>query len=224
MSDAIKIEAKTRKEEGSSAARRLRRNGVLPAIVYGAGNDPGMIALNEHDFEQLLRHHASENLVIDLAVDGDKVKKVLLKDVQHHPVSGQVLHADFQEISMTEMLRVNIALELTGTPSGVSQQGGVLEHLLREVEVECLPADIVEEIEVDVSALNIGDSLAVEDLPIDTSKYTVLTAADIAVAAVAAPRVSAAEEEEEAEGEAAEEGVGPAEPEVIKEKKEEDEG
>jgi large subunit ribosomal protein L25 len=99
-----------------------------------------------------------------------ETKKVLLQEVQHHPVTGRILHADFQEISMTEKLRVEIPVRLSGEPAGVTQQGGVLEHILRAIEVECLPGDIVEQFDVDVSALQIGDRLSVSDIKVDAAR------------------------------------------------------
>ena len=213
---ALKVEAQTRQEKGSAANGRLRRKGFVPAIVYGAGQDNLPIQLNEHDFVQILKGHAGENLIMDLEVAGEKQHKVLLKEVQHHPVTGSIVHADFYEISMTQKLRVEIPLRLIGDPLGVTQQGGILEHLLRTIMVECLPADIVEDFVVDVAALEIGHSLSVADVKLDTAKYTVISAPDLAVVRVAAPRA----EEEEAP---AAEGAA-AEPEVLTEKKTEEEG
>lgn len=209
---ALKVEAQPRQDKGTAAMGRLRRKGFVPAVVYGAGRDNLLIQLNEHDFIQILKGHASENLIMDLEVAGEKQHKVLLKDVQHHPVTGNIIHADFYEISMTQKLRVEIPLRLVGDPVGVTQQGGILEHLLRAVTVECLPADIIESFDVDVAALDIGHSLSVSDVKLDTAKYTVISAADLAVARVAAPRA-----EEEVAPEAAAEGA--AEPEVLTEKK-----
>lgn len=214
MADEIKITAELREEHGKAAIRRLRAKGLLPGVVYSGGKSASMIQLDGHDFEQLLRHHASESLIMSLQIGKANPRKVLLREVQRHPVNGNILHADFYEISMTQQLQVNIPVELTGTSAGVVEQGGVLEHLLREIEVECIADDIIEHLDVDISALNIGDSLQVEDMNIDLDKYNVLTPMDTAVAAVAAPRV---EEEEEEEEEELAEG---AEPEVIGEKKE----
>lgn len=210
---ALKVVAQTRQDKGTAAIGRLRRKGFVPAVVYGAGRDNLLIQLNEHDFVQVLKGHASENLIVDLEVAGEKQHKVLLKEVQHHPVTGNVIHADFYEISMTQKLRVEIPLRLVGDPVGVTQQGGILEHLLRTITVECLPSDIVEGFDVDVAALDIGHSLSVSDVKLDASKYTVIAAADLAVARVAAPRA-----EEEVAPEAAAEGAA-AEPEVLTEKK-----
>jgi large subunit ribosomal protein L25 len=218
MAQDIKIKADVRVEQGSAASRRLRRSGSVPGIVYGGDNEPRMIELNEHDFSLLLAHHASEHLIMDLQVGKDKMVKVLLEEVQHHPVSGRVMHVDFREISMTEKISLAVPVELTGEPVGVATQGGVLEQMLREVEVECLPADVLEQIEVDVSGLHIGETATVAVIELDSAKYTVLTAADVALAGVAAPRVAEDAEEGEEEAESSDQ-----EPEVIGEKKDAEE-
>jgi large subunit ribosomal protein L25 len=220
MASESKLVAETRTLSGSAAARRMRRAGWMPGIVNTDRGDAQMIRLNRHNFEMMLHHHASENLILDLAVDGGDARKVLLKEVQHDYVSGEPIHADFVEISMTKKMRINIALKFVGEPFGVSQEGGVLEHPVRQVEVECLPTDLVEEIEVDVTALKIGDSLLARDIKLDP-KLTILTPGDVAVALVSAPHV----EEVAAPVEAAVEGAEAAkEPEVIEKGKEKTEG
>ncbi|MFH0953466.1 MAG: 50S ribosomal protein L25 [Verrucomicrobiota bacterium] len=212
---AVKLAAQKRDIQGTEAVRRLRGQGLVPAIVYGSGKEGQMIQLNAHDLEQTLRGHRGEHMVMELEVDGGKALKVLLKEIQHHPVSGKIIHADFNEISMTRKLRVEIPIRLVGEAAGVSQQGGVLEHIMRVVEVECLPADIIEHVDLDVAGLHIGESLTMANVKLDPAKYTVLSAPSQAVAAVAAPR---AEEEVVAPEAAAVEGaVG--EPEVITAKK-----
>jgi len=165
----------------------------------------------------LLHRHASENLVLDLEIDGKKPKKVLLKEVQHDTLSGCILHADFVQISMTKRMRIAISITLVGEAVGVTHEGGVLEHLLRELEVECLPMNLVEELKVDISDMKIGDTIQVSALEIDP-KLTVLTDSELPVASVAAPRIE--EEPEPEEVEAVAEG---AEPEVIGEEKKEEE-
>lgn len=219
MAEDLKLAASPREGTGSGESGRLRRAGILPAVVYGDGKEGQAIQVKEHEMEQILRHHASGNVLLNLEVEGGKAEKVLLKDVQHHPLTGRLVHADFHTISMTETLKIDVPIEFLGEPPGVSQQGGTLEHLLHEVEIECLPGDILEKIELDVSGLHIGETLLVSDIPVDVSKFTVLTAGDIAVAGVAAPRV----EEEPSVEEEAEAAVEGAEPEVITEKKEEGE-
>ncbi len=209
----LKLTAQPRDVKGSAHSGRLRRKGQIPAIVYGSGKEAKLIQLNLHDVEMALKGHAGEHMLMDLDVGGDKVLKVLLKELQHHPVSGKIIHADFNEVSMTKKLHVEIPIKLVGEPAGVTQQGGVLEHILRTVEVECLPTDIIENVQLDVSALHIGESLLISSIQLDPAKYTVLNAKDQPVAAVAAPKL-----EEEPTPAAAAEGAA-AEPEVITEKK-----
>lgn len=213
---AIKLVAEPRVEKGSGPMGRLRRKGTVPGVVYGNGKGEQLVQLNAHDFEQSMRGHAGEHMLIDLEIGKDKVLKVLLKEVQHDPVYGKIIHADFNEISMTKKLRVGVLVKLTGEAAGVLQQEGVLEHILREIEVECLPADIPDHVALDVSALHIGERLTVADIKLDAAKYSVITGADQVVAAVSMQR---AEEEVAPTVEAA-----TGEPEVITEKKEGEEG
>ncbi len=208
---AVKVVAQPREVKGAGA-RRLRRSGMVPAIVYGAGKESRMIQLSAHDFDQVLKGHMGGHMIMDLEVGGESPVKVLLKDVQHHPVSHKIIHADFNEISMTKKLRVDIPIKLVGNPIGVIQQGGILEPITRSVVVECLPTDIVESFTLDVSALNINESLQAASIPLDKSKYTLITSPDQAIVKISVPKA-----EEEAAPAAAE--AGAAEPEVISEKK-----
>lgn len=211
MGKEAKLVAEERTTSGSGEARRLRREGWVPAIINDGKGGTRMIRLNRHDFELMLHRHSSESLMVDMDVGKERLGKVLLKEVQHDPLSGNVLHADFAQVAMDKLLRVSIGVQLMGEPEGVTQGGGVLEHLIREIEVECLPDDMVETFEVNVSHLNVGDSLLVSDMNID-QKFKVLTPKDVALAAVLAPRL----EEEKPEEEEPEEVS--AEPEVISEK------
>ena len=212
---AVQVVAQPREVKGAGA-RRLRRAGVVPAVVYGSGKEARMIQLSAHDFDLVLKGHKGEHMVMDLEVGGDKPLKVLLKELQHHPVSHKIIHADFNEISMTKKLRVEIPVKLVGDPVGVIQQGGILEPIMRSIEVECLPGDIVESFSLDVSGLGIGDSLLAAVIPIDKTKYTILTSADQAIVKVSAPKA-----EEEVVAAPVEGAAG--EPEVITEKKAEGE-
>lgn len=196
MKEQITVKAQAREQIGSGAAGRLRRTGAFPAVVYGARTSAIHIQVDRHAFELMLHRQHGERMMLDLEVEGAPAVRVLLKDVQHHPITGQVVHADFQAVALDERFRVEVSIELTGEPVGVTRDGGVLEHLLRQVEIECLPGDLMDEIDVDVSALEIGDHLSVGDIRLDSERYEIVTAPDIAIATVAAPRV----EEEEAEG------------------------
>jgi large subunit ribosomal protein L25 len=215
-----KLIAESREVTGSANARRLRRAGRLPGVINLDGGASRLVQMDRHKFEMTLRHHTSENVIFDLAIDEKEPLKVLLKDVQRSPVTGTVVHVDFIEISMTKKMRVRIPIVLVGEPLGVLHEGGVLEQMLRDLEVECLPSDLVDAIELDVSGLKLHESLLAGQLQIG-SKLTVLTPKHLAVAGVMEPK-----KEEEVVAEASAEGVLPTEPELIgKEKKEgEEEG
>lgn len=214
-----KLVVETRTALGSASARRLRRDGKIPGIINNDKGEATAIQLLGHEFEMLLRHQRSENIVFDIVVDSAIPKKVLLKEVQHDPMSGGVRHVDFIEASLTSKMRVRIPIVLLGEAAGVLQQDGILEHVTRELEVDCLLSDLIEMIEVDVSALKLGESVRVRDLKV-SPKLTVVTHGDVAVAIVSEPRK---EEEEVKPEEAAVEGAEGAEPEVIGKKKEEGE-
>lgn len=211
-----KVAARPRSDKGKGAAGRMRRTGWLPAIVYGEGKASRMIQLNEHDFMMLLKGHRSEHLIVDLEVEGETPLKVLMKEMQHHPVSGRIVHVDFYEISMTKKIAVDIPIKTVGEPAGVTQQGGLMEHVARTIKVECLPTDILEEIPLDVSALKIGESLSVAQVVLDTAKYRILTDPGQPLVTVVAPKA------EEEVAPAAAEGEAAAGPEVITEKKPEE--
>lgn len=207
MVEEMVVKAVKRVAGGTGEARRLRHAGQIPAVVYG-NTEPQSIQLDAHDFELMLQHHG-QNFVADLNVEGEKPLKVLLKDLQHHPISGAIIHADFVSISMTETLQVSLPVELVGDPAGVTE-GGTLEQLVSEIEVSCLPADMVECITVDVSGLGIGDHLTVGDITLPKGLEG-LTDPEVAVASVAAPRILTAEETEEDKAAADAEGEAPAE-------------
>jgi large subunit ribosomal protein L25 len=221
MAKEIVIKAATRTEMGSASARRLLKKGVLPAVIGGRDGKSIPIQLEHHAFDMLLKRHTGENLLVDLVVDERTPLKVLLTEVQRHSLTDMTLHADFLEISMTETMRVNIALELAGEPEGV-RQGGILEQILFSVEVECLPGDLVESIEVDVSGLQLNGTLTVADLVVPPA-LKIVSSRDLPIVHVTLPSV--AEETVEGAAAAAEGAEGKAaEPDVIaKGKKEEEE-
>jgi large subunit ribosomal protein L25 len=203
MADEIVIKAVKRDAQGTGAARRLRGAGQIPAIVYG-DTDPLALAVDAHDFGLMVQHHG-QNFVSDLVVDDAKPIKVMPKELQHDPMSGNIIHVDFIAISMTKKIQVSLPVELIGDAAGVTA-GGVLEQLVSDIEVECLPTDMVESIPVDVTELNIGDHLSAGNLAMPAG-LTLLADPELAVASVAAPRVESAAEESE-EGEVAEGEAG----------------
>ena len=203
-----KLIAKKRDLEGTSNARRIRAAGQLPAVVYGDEKESVSVEVNAHDFEQILHHHASESLIIEIDLEGEGDLSVLVKDVQHHPVSSDLLHVDLMRVAADKVISVDVQIELVGEAAGV-KAGGSLDHVMHAVTIECLPGDLVDTFEVDVSDLEIGQSLNVSDLNL-SAQFKVMVDADAVVAAVSGPQ---AEEEEEAE-------AVDGEPEVITEKKE----
>ena len=213
---AVALNAQPRKTQGKQEAGRLRRTGTIPGIVYGIDQAVQLVQLNEHDLVMFLKGHTSEHFLVDLTVEGDKPCKALIKEIQRHPVSGRIIHVDFNSISMARKLRIEVPVKLIGEPVGVAQQGGVLDHMVRAVLVECLPADIPEQFTLDVTGLHIGERLTVANVVVDKTKATILSAPDLAIVAVAAPRA-----EEEVAPTAAE-AAATAEPEVITAKKPEE--
>jgi large subunit ribosomal protein L25 len=206
-----KLIGKNRDLRGSSNARRLRNTGKLPCVVYGEGKEATAIEIETHAFEQLLHHHASDTMITEIALEEGGEIQVLVKDVQRHPVSGDVLHVDLLKIVAGQVIQVDILLELVGEAAGV-KEGGVIEQVMHALAIECLPQDLMESIQVDVSEMEIGDTLTIADLNLG-GKFKTLVEDDAIVASVAEPRAEEEPEEEVVEG------VEGAEPEVITEKK-----
>lgn len=194
-----KLIAKKRELQGSSNARRLRKTGNIPGVIYGEGKEATAIQLNTHKFEQVLHHHSSENVILEIAVEGMGDVTVLVKDVQHHPVSSNVLHVDLQKVDANRPIHVDIVIELVGESAGV-KLGGSLDQVMHEITVECLPGDLMEVIEIDISDLKIGDSLHVSDLNLGP-KFKLLAEDDAIIVGVSEPRVQEEDGEEEAAGE-----------------------
>ncbi len=219
----IELEVFLRSEKGKGAAHRIRREGKIPAVLYGQGMETHSLILNPKDLEKILSSGARENTLIALKISGagrDKIgsKIVMLKDLQVHPTQRTYLHADFYGIAMDQKIEVDIPIHLTGKAEGV-KSGGILEQPRRDVRVRCLPSDIPEFIEVDISLLKIGDSMHIQDIP-SQEKFEVLAETNFTVASVTPPISEAKYEEIVAAGEGEREI---AQPERIGEKKEEEE-
>lgn len=165
----IVIKAKLRNKLGKEHAKKMRRNGIIPGVVYGAEMSPLSLEVEAKSFHALLRSGLGENVIITLNIDDPKNgdKKVLIRELQRDPVWGEILHVDFQQISLSKKLAIKVPIHLVGVSIGVQQDGGILQHVLRELEVECLPTDIPEKIEVDVTTLKIGDSIHVGDIKLE---------------------------------------------------------
>lgn len=188
----VELSAVRRTERRKGAAKRLRRAGLIPAVVYGEG-DPLLLSVSPKALQAALG--AGENVIINLQVKTDggvETRKVLVKELQTDPVRGFPLHADFLGISMTRVIAVKVPVELVGVPVGVSAKGGILEHALWELEVKCLPAAIPERITLDVSGLDLGDARHVKDLKVPEG-VTVEADPEQVVAMVSVPRVEVEE-------------------------------
>src|ERR1700691_3074401 len=148
-----------------SAARRVRVSGKIPAVVYGAGQDSVAVSVDPRVITKILHSDSGHNTIFDLNVTGASVVKAMIVDWQHEPIKGALLHIDLKRIAMDKMMKVSVPIQLVGIPVGVKSQGGILEHVMREVEIECLPADIPSHLDVDVSNLELHGLIHVSDLP-----------------------------------------------------------
>ena len=213
------LEAQPRVAGTKNHARRVRREGKIPGVLYGASKDALPVSVDPRHVLRILRSDSGHNTIFDLALHGGERTKAMIVDWQYEPIKGHLLHIDLKRIAMDKALRVNVPIVLQGVPLGVKTEGGILEQILREVEIECLPADIPSHIDVDVSELTFGTVLRVLDLP-HNEKLKFLSDANQPVA-----HVTSVKEEVVAapEAVAAEAGAVPAEPEVIKKGKAETE-
>ena len=211
MAKQAKLAARPRPEGGRNAVKQVRARGGVPAVIYGSKDKPANLEVSRRDIEALLSHAVGENILVELQIEeGGKTtsRLSLIQEVQHHPLRREVLHVDFHAVSMTEKISADIVIEAVGEPDGVKNFGGLLEQSMRSVTIKCLPQNLPEIIRVDVSALKIGDSIHVRDLPLpagveadEDADLTIYIVAEPAV--IEEPVVAAA----------------PESPEVIKEKK-----
>ena len=215
MAKQVKLKAEPRTNVGRSAVRKLRARGLIPAVIYGGKNEPQALQVAAREINAMMSHASGENVLVELEIEGEgSSRTALVQEVQHSPVGGEIRHVDFHAISMDQMIQAEVPLEAMGTAVGVKTFGGLLEQSLRALAIECLPADLPDRIIVDVSQLNIGDSIHVRDIQLP-SGVTAKVQPDLTAFSVVAPVVE--EEPVVAEAEAA------AGPEVITEKKEEGE-
>ena len=202
-----KLPVRIRDNKGKEVAKRLRRENQIPVIFYGPKTTPLKLVANYHDLESIIKKTSGESLIFELQIETDKgsdTRTVMLKELQIDPVEDTYLHADFYEISMDRELTVDISVRLINTPSGVTK-GGILQHVRREITVSCLPDRLVDHIDIDVSRLEIGDSIHIEDIDlpegIKTAQEGHLTVAVLAAPTVITEEVEEIEELEEIEGE-----------------------
>jgi len=216
--ERVSIVVEKREKQGKGVARSLRKDGMVPAVLYRGGGSQS-IQLVKKDLAKLINAMSGEQVMVDLQFKDGEKKLALLKDYQVDPIRGELLHTDFFEVSLTEEVRIPIHVTTLGEPIGVRRDGGILQHTLREVMIECLPDRIPGKVEIDISKLEVGQSLHVGDLKFEEGIKVLADSNDVIVTVVAAVIEAAPVVAEEAEVAAA-----PAEPEVVKKGKKEEEG
>ncbi len=210
MAKQVKLSARPRPEAGRNAVKQVRARGAVPAVIYGAHETPANLEVDRKAIETVLAHAANEHVLVDLDIDGAN-KLSLIQEIQRHPVRGDILHIDFHAVSRTETVTSEVPIEPTGEAVGVKTGGGLLQQQLRTLEIECLPQNLPDLLVVDVSALNVGESIHVKDIKLPEG-VSALSDADITVFLVSEPTV------------AEESATTAAAPEVLKEKKADAEG
>jgi large subunit ribosomal protein L25 len=216
--EVVQAERREDSSRGKNEARRLRASGRVPAVVYGAKKDSVAVSVDPKQITRILHSASGHNTIFDLELGSEKTKAMIV-DWQYEPLKGKLLHIDMKRIAMDEKIRVSVPVHLTGEAAGVKQQGGILDQVMREVEIECLPGDIPSSIDADISHLVFGQVLRVSDLPHGGS-IKFITDENQAVAHITSVKEEVAPTPEAA---AAEAGAAPAEPEVIKKGKQETE-
>src|SRR5881398_2397015 len=208
MAQTISLTASPRQATGKGGARQARFRGKVPAVIYGHGRDTQPLELEAKALEKALTGIEPASTIIELAVDGKAAVKTLIREIQRHPLRPDIIHVDFYEIHAAEKVKLKVPVHLVGSPDGVRNAGGVLDQVTREVEIEVMPENIPDRVELDVTALKIGDSLHVRELNIPNA--TILTLADLTIATVVPPRA------EEVTAPAPEAATEVAEPELIR--------
>ena len=205
MSEDFIVHAETRTVQGTGASRRLRRSGRVPAILYGGASEPVQLSIDHNEMLRHLEHEAFYSHILSIDVDG-KTENAVLKDLQRHPAKAQILHADFMRVVAGQAMRMTVPLHFVGedTSPGIKNSGGVLDRQRNELEIECLPKNLPEYIEVDVSALDINDSIHLEELTLPEGVESVakMHGENWTVVAVHVPRVAVEESDEDAETDA----------------------
>ena len=218
--EQIIVEAAPRDSRGKNAARRLRVAGTVPAVLYGGKSGPQALQVNTKHVSAILRSETGHNTILTVKTQGGE-DFAIVKEYQVDPIKGTLLHVDLLRVAMDVRMRVKVPVHTFGEPQGVKLQGGVFEVVTREIEIECLPADIPTEFKVDISNLMMGMQIHASDIPLDPQKMKLMTDPLRVLAHVVALRV---EEEKTPEAVAGDAAAAPAEPEVIKKGKKDEEG
>lgn len=209
---AAKLNAQLRETTGKTAVRAIRRSGRVPAVVYGHGDETRPLTIDAVELQKLVSTVSVENTLIDLRIEGGKATSALIREVQYHPVKPKILHVDLYQVHAGEKIHLDLPIRIHGTPIGVREDGGVLQEVLREIRIECLPKDIPEAVDINIDELRIGDTIHVSDVNLPNVK--ILNDPDLVICTVTAPTIADLPETAETE-----EGVGgDVEPELIRDR------
>jgi large subunit ribosomal protein L25 len=207
------LNARPRSTFGKNAARKLRQTGYVPGILYGHGDETRPIELATNELTRVLSSISVENTLIDLRIEGAQPTRALIREVQYHPYRSQIQHIDFLVVHAGEPIQLQVPVRVRGTPVGVREQGGVLQEVLRELDITCLPRDIPDSIELDIEPLGVGDSIHVRD--IDLPNVKILNDPDLVICSITTPTVEALPE-----GAETEDGVsGEIQPELVRDRR-----
>lgn len=218
MANQVKLTARTRAESGRNAVKRVRSRGAVPAVIYGSRQTPANLEVSHRDLEVLLSHAVGENILVDLEIKDGKSSKnqlSLIQEVQHHAVRREILHVDFQAVSMTEEITAEITIEPVGEADGVKNHGGLLEQSIRSIEIRCLPKNLPELIKIDVTNLKVGESIHIRDIALPEG-VTATADPDLTVLHIVEPKVSS---DSPAQPQAAPEAIKEKKPEASEAKK-----
>lgn len=213
MAKQVKLSAQPRTGLGRGAVRKIKQQGLVPAVVYGAKQQPEHVQLSARDISNVLAHATGEHFLVELEIAGGANRLALIQEVQHHPLRGDVLHVDFHAVSADEVIHSSVPVETVGEATGVKNYGGILETPIHQLEVECLPKDLPDVIRIDVTALNVGEGIHIKDLQLPAG-VKARGDSELTVVRVAPPTV---------QDDAAVAAAAPTAPEVLKEKKPEGE-
>ena len=208
---AVTLNARPRSTTGKNAARKLRQSGTVPAVIYGHGDQTRSLEISKNELERLLSSISVDNTLIDLQIEGGTTTSALIREVQYHPNRPLILHVDFLQVHAGEILHLQIPVRLHGTPIGVREGGGVLQEVLRDLDIECFPRDIPEGADLDISGLSVGDSIHVREVSVPNVK--ILNDPDLVICAVSVPSAGALPE-----GPEAGEGIGDVQPELVRDR------
>lgn len=196
--EKILLKSQVREETGKSSGSRLRKSGKIPGILYGHKKDPISIIMDEHNIREIIHNAQTENIIITLEIEDVDIADMvtIVKNVQHHPVTGDILHVDFMRVAMDEKIDVNVPVRILGVAKGVAEEGGVLYHSIRKIMINSTPAEIPESIDIDVSELAIGSTIHISDIVENYKEINFVSDLDVTLVHIAAPKEADLPEEE----------------------------